>query len=419
MKRQFLAVLLCLAVNTQAQDLVVTNAKVFRGPGSESAPLSVRVSEGLIVEVGEMVDVGDARVLSAEGAYITPGLIDSGSSLGIEEVGMSTSADDHVYDGTEMSAGFDPLLAYNRNSSLIPSLLSEGVTHLQVRPEPGEDIFAGQGGLVRLDEGLLIDSPRVVYAHLGETGWKRAGKSRAAAMQKLLGNLDEAELYAANRKAYLNNRLRQLSLSLSDLDALADVLLRKKKLAVYVDRAAEIEAVLEALDTYNLDVVLLGAREAWMVSGAISERSIPVVINVMDNRPSSFDRLGVRLDQARILHEAGITVAFMSESIYQESRMLTQSAGVAVAYGLPWQAAMDAITLNPAVIWGLGDRLGSLEEGKDATFILWDGDPFELTSKATHVVIKGEFINVDNRQHMLRDRYRTLVEDSVQPYSYR
>jgi len=146
---------------------------------------------------------------------------------------------------------------------------------------------------------------------------------------------------------------------------------------------------------------------------------VPVVINVVDNRPSSFDRLGVRLDQAKLLHDAGISFAFMTEDIYSESRMLTQSAGVAVAYGLPWSAALGAITSAPAAIWGLEESLGQLAAGKAATFVLWDGDPLEVTSQPEAIYIAGERVQLENRQNMLRERYRTMSEGNQQPYVYR
>ena len=418
--RNLLLLTMSLSVLTaQAEDYVMTNLKLFAGPGNDEQTISIRVTDGVIAEMGESIDTAGVVSIDGNGRYVTPGLIDSGSTIGIEEVGLSTNAEDQEYEGDAMSAAFDPLLAYNRNSSLIPSILNEGVTHVQVTPKAGKDVFAGLGGLVRLDQGLVPGAPRIVYAYLGETGRRHAGNSRAAALQRLLQGLDEAVIYASKKKAYETNRLRQLAFSVADLEVLAALLAGDMKLAVYVDRAAEIEAVLSALAGYELDVVLLGAREAWQVVGAISAADVPVVINVVDNQPSSFDRLGVRLDQAKLLHDAGISFAFMTENIYSESRMLTQSAGVAVAYGLPWSAALAAITSAPATIWGVADSFGELGAGKAATFVLWDADPLEVTSQPEAIYIAGERVQMENRQDMLRERYRSMSENNQKPYVYR
>ena len=418
--RNLLLLTMSLSVLTaQAEDYVMTNLKLFAGPGNDEQTISIRVTDGVIAEMGESIDTAGVVSIDGKGRYVTSGLIDSGSTIGIEEVGLSTNAEDQEYEGDAMSAAFDPLLAYNRNSSLIPSILNEGVTHVQVTPKAGKDVFAGLGGLVRLDQGLVPGAPRIVYAYLGETGRRHAGNSRAAALQRLLQGLDEAVIYASKKKAYETNRLLQLAFSVADLEVLAALLAGDMKLAVYVDRAAEIEAVLSALAGYELDVVLLGAREAWQVVGAISAADVPVVINVVDNQPSSFDRLGVRLDQAKLLHDAGISFAFMTENIYSESRMLTQSAGVAVAYGLPWSAALAAITSAPAAIWGVEDSFGELAAGKAATFVLWDADPLEVTSEPEAIYIAGERVWMENRQDMLRERYRSMSESNQKPYVYR
>ena len=103
----------------------------------------------------------------------------------------------------------------------------------------------------------------------------------------------------------------------------------------------------------------------------------------------------------------GVQFAFMTEDLYGETRMLKQSAGVAVAYGLSWQSALDAITRNAAEIWGIDDQ-GVIDEGMSATLVVWDGDPLEVTSHATLVVVDGDVIEKNNRQDLLRDRYRNL-----------
>ena len=261
-------------------------------------------------------------------------------------------------------------------------------------------------------------NPGALFVYLGERGRGAAGKSRAAALQRLMLGLEEGRLYRDKRRAYNSNRLRGLSFSKQELEVLAAVVNREMKLAITLNRASEIESVLRMLDPFDLDIVLYGAREAWKVPETISSRNIPVVLNALDNLPATFDQLGARLDQTVLLHEAGILFALMTDDQFTNTRMLSQAAGVAVAHGLPWQAALDAITINPAKIWGVEDRLGDLAVGMAASFTIFDGDPLEVTSQTTHVVIEGRFVDLPDRQEMLRDRYREVNVGSA-PFSYR
>ena len=195
------------------------------------------------------------------------------------------------------------------------------------------------------------------------------------------------------------------------------VLNREIALVVHVDRAADIETVLAEFATFNIRIVLAGGREAWKVKQLLVDKDIPVLLNVIDNLPSRFDRLGARLDNAALLVEAGITIAFMTQDLFTGTKSLTQGAGVAVAYGLSWQEAMKAITVNPAVIWGVANY-GSLETGQIADIVIWDGDPLEVMSAPTKLMINGRWINLTTRQDLLRNRYSDLDKQDV-PFGYR
>jgi len=118
------------------------------------------------------------------------------------------------------------------------------------------------------------------------------------------------------------------------------------------------------------------------------------------------------------LVKAGVKVAFMTEDVFTESRSLTQAAGVAVAYGLAWQDAIDAITVNPAMIWGIDKQYGALAPGRVADLLVWDGDPLEVTSRPTKIMIDGQWVSTQTRQTMLRDRYSDLSKSGM-PFGYR
>jgi imidazolonepropionase-like amidohydrolase len=141
-----------------------------------------------------------------------------------------------------------------------------------------------------------------------------------------------------------------------------------------------------------------------MVAEEIARADVPVVVKVLQNLPSSFERLGARYDNAALLRAAGVRVAITSEDTHN-ARNIKQEAGNAVAYGLPHEEALRAITLVPAQIWGVADTHGSLEPGKVANVVVWDGDPLELLTPVSAVVVDGQAVPMTSRQTELRDRY--------------
>lgn len=415
--------LVCVSHFAQSEEILITNAEIHTMEQDEPVKGSLLIREGKIVRIdtGKNPTEDDPKITvwDAKGKIITPGLFDSGTSIGLLEV-SGTKAKDHIYKGTGMTAGFKVSLAFNQYSSLIPIFRKEGVTHASIRPAPGLNPIAGLGSIVHLGDAPdpSVAGETAVYVYLGEKGRDLAGESRAAALQGLLTALEETKLYIDNPGAYKYGLLQELDLSPVDLKVLGSVLDGSRPLALFINRAADIRMVLNELDPYELKIILMGAREAWKVTDEISSRNIPVVLNVIDNIPSSFDQLGARLDQAALLKKAGIQFAFMTEDLFTESRVLTQAAGVAVAHGLPWLDALRAITLNPAKIWGVEDKTGSIAVGKQANLVVWSGDPLELNTSPERIMIHGKWIDMQTRQDLLRDRYKDIY-DKEKPFGYR
>jgi len=151
----------------------------------------------------------------------------------------------------------------------------------------------------------------------------------------------------------------------------------------------------------------MGAAEAWMIADEIAKRKIPVVVKPLTNIPS-FDALGASLENAARLQKAGVTLVLSSFDTHN-ARNLRQEAGNAVSYGLSKEDALRAVTLTPARTWGVAGETGSLEAGKDADLVIWSGDPFELTTAAEHVFIRGREMSKETRQTLLFEKYRTIT----------
>ncbi|GAG22074.1 unnamed protein product, partial [marine sediment metagenome] len=187
-------------------------------------------------------------------------------------------------------------------------------------------------------------------------------------------------------------------------------------LVVQVDRASDILAVLRIAEEYGVRPVIRRGTEAWMVAEQLAERNVPVIVKPLTSLPAGFDRLGARFDNAAILHEAGVAVAVSSFQSHR-AHNIGLEAGNAIRFGLPWEAALRAVTLTPAEIYGVADRHGSIEAGKVGNLVVWSGDPFELSSRAEVVIIRGVRVPRESRQLELLERYRTL--DGGHPPAYR
>jgi imidazolonepropionase-like amidohydrolase len=179
-------------------------------------------------------------------------------------------------------------------------------------------------------------------------------------------------------------------------------------LLVAADRAADIEAVLSLAREYFLKVVIYGAAEGWKVAADLAAAKVPVVTAGLSNLPVGFDQLAATLENPAKLRAAGVplVVSSLGENSFK-ARAIRQHAGNAVANGLPWDDALRAVTLTPAETFGVDASIGSLRPGRDADVVIWDGDPFELSTQVVRVFVRGRESSAPSREQQLVDRYRT------------
>jgi imidazolonepropionase-like amidohydrolase len=180
-----------------------------------------------------------------------------------------------------------------------------------------------------------------------------------------------------------------------------------------VDRAADIEAALDLARTYQLHLVLNGAAEGWKVAEQIAAARVPVLTGAMNNIPGSFNALGARQDNAALLRKAGVRVILIGNAGGGQeegfnARNVRFEAGNAVGYGMTWDDALAAITLAPALAFGVSDKVGALRVGLEGNVIVWNGDPFEFSTRAEHVYVRGVEYTAPSRQDLLTKRYMRL-----------
>ena len=406
-----LAILATTAGPALSETVVITGATVHTlGPQGTIQNGSVVIEGGRIRAVGPSVAVpAGARRIDARGKIVTPGLLDSFSRIGLVEVNAVEGTNDAETEDDRITAAFNVADALNPRSSLIPVNRVEGLTRVVVMPNTGKSLIAGQAALIHLGGpgDYLVRSPLAMLAVLGEGGAGLAGGSRASALLHLREAFEDTLDFIANRKSFEQGERRDYALSRLDLEALSPVVRGELPLVLGVQRASDIQAALRLAREYKLRLILAGIDEGWMVASEIAAAKVPVLVNPLDNLPASFEVLGATFENAARLHKAGVTVAFMSTDSHN-ARNIRQAAGNAVAYGLPWDAALAAMTSVPARLWGIADSYGTLEPGKDADVVIWDGDPLELTTFPEAVFIRGVQMPTKTRQTELRDRYKDL-----------
>lgn len=413
------------ATGVPAETIAVINAHIYSmGPAGEILSGTVLVSNGKIAAVGPRVAVpASARIIDARGGVVTPGLVSTGTPLSTVEIAEGVEeTNDNTTNSDKLSAAFDVQYAVNPQSVLIPIARLGGITDAIVLPTIGggrprhDMLFAGQAVVIHLGPGedLVEKTHAGVVLVMGEEGARIAGGSRAAEFGLLRAMLDDVRAYAKNRANYDLGHNRAYNLSREDLEALIPVVESREPLIVSVHRAADIRQVLLLAREQSLKIILEGAEEAWRLAPEIAAARVPVLLDGRADLPQSFDMIGSTLENAARLNAAGVLIAIENPPIYEGGRTPRIDAGRAVAHGLPFAAALASITLNPARIFGMESRIGSLAPGMDADLVVWSGDPLEPLSAPVAVVVKGAEMPLRSRDLDLRDRYLHATETPPQ-----
>ena len=398
-----------IATDSWAETLFINDATVHT-----MSSAGVLQEGDILIRGGRVQSVGaglsppeDARVIEAEGRPVTPGFFAGITELGLVEISAVESSVDSGLSIEGLRPEFDVTTAYNPHTSSLPVTRIEGYTWSVLGARRSGSIIGGQGRAASLDGGyqsFLGDS--ILFIDVGGDASEQSAGSRAAQWMLLEQAMAEAGSEVRWSPEPLLTQAGRISLEQY----------KSGGIVVFdVDRASDILQVIAFSGRHGLNAVVSGGAEAWMVADQLAEAGVPVLINALSNLPASFDEVGARLDNAALLNEAGVTVAFAGAGTHQ-ARKLRQLAGNAVANGLPYEAGLAAMTVSPAVIFALGDEYGSVEENSVADLVIWSGDPLEVTSAADQVIIAGKAVEMVSRQTLLRDRY--LPQDPAMPRAY-
>jgi imidazolonepropionase-like amidohydrolase len=400
----------------RAQTVAIVGGTVYPVSGPRIEHGTVLIRDGRIVAVGANVAVpAGATTIDATGKWVTPGLINASTSVGLVEVdAVRQTADDRALGDHGIAASFAMIDGLNPESEMIPQTRAGGVTSVVMVPS-GELVF-GQAAAIDLvagpATGFVVKAPAAMVAQVGSAEGANLG-ARGEVMGRLRGLFDDVRIYMRRPADYDRGDLHRLSAGPRELAALVPVLSGREPLLVYADRASDIESAIRLGHDYGIKVIIGGGAEAWRVAAALAAAHVPVLTGALDNAPQSFSKLGQRQDNAALLRRAGVEVVLVGNSDVEDAgsfnaRNITQDAGTAVAYGMPWDEALRAITLAPAEVFGIADRIGALAPGREGNVVVWSGDPFELSTRAEHVLVRGREYTEPLREDLLTQRYKTL-----------
>jgi hypothetical protein len=391
-----------------AQDVLIRNATVHTMTAQGSLEQTdVLVRNGRIASIGRALAAPDGfATIDAAGRPLTPGMFAGLTALGLMEIPAEQATVDNVLVlGAQLPAQdvqwrpeFDVTLAFNPTSAVIGVTRVEGFTYTMLTPSTaaGGGLVAGQGSVVTLDGRFdaELERSRSLFIDIGARSTPLAGGSRAGQFMLL-----EQAIAEARGRGEPGPRALLTSQGRATLARYLD----GGRIVVRVDREADIRQLLKLAERHRLQLVIAGGAEAWRVADLLARARIPVLLDPLVNLPAGFDQLSARLDNAALLHAAGVTVGIDSGDTHN-ARKNRQRAGNAVANGLPWEAGLAALTSAPARIFGLADR-GTIASGQVADLVLWSGDPLEVTTWAEQVWINGQAMPMRSRQAELLERY--------------
>jgi imidazolonepropionase-like amidohydrolase len=412
MRALIIAVILAAATTTGfSQTIAITNGKVYPVSGPPINNGTVLIRDGMIVAVGAQVTVpAGAQRIDATGKVVTPGLTNSITELGVVEIDQVRTTNDLTAKGNNnIAAAFRVWDGLNPSSVLFAPARNEGVTSAVIVPQGG--LVSGQAAAIDLVSGAGADMlRRPSVAMVGQVG--NANNAGTSARGELIGKLrtllDDVGFYLQHRNDFDRAGIRTLSAAKPDLEALAPILEGKMLLMVEANRMDEIDAALALARDYRLKLAISGGAEAWLCADRLAAAHVPVLTGAMNNIPDSFATLNQRQENAALLRKAGVQVVITGggDVSRYNARNIKYEAGNAVAYGMAYDDALRAVTLTPAELFGLSDRIGSLQTGREANLVVWSGDPFEFSTQAEHVFIRGREVKEPSRQDLLIERYK-------------
>lgn len=425
--------LLCCAVllacGARGQSLLLKGASVHTVSGEILSPGQVLIRDGTIAAVGKTVDSGGAPELDLKGQHLYPGLIALNTVLGLMEIAGVRATLDTTEVG-DFTPDVESWIAANPDSELIPVARANGIAYFQPVPQGGT--VSGQSGLVAVDgwtmEQRTVKKPVALHvfwpsmqlqtsaareARSREKGKRKSldeqARERRSKLRGLADFFEDAKAYARAKDAAASGSAPAPQ-TVPAWESMLPYIRGELPIMVHADDVRQIRAALDWAGTNQFHIILTGARDAWMVADQLAAKHVPVVYADVFTLPSrDSEGYDVHFSAPAVLHKAGVPVTFSFGSTGMEAPLvknLPYSAAQAVAFGLPPDEAIKGLTLYPARLLGVAERLGSIEPGKEATLCAVDGDILDLRANVKHLWLAGKELSLENRHTRLYEKYK-------------
>jgi imidazolonepropionase-like amidohydrolase len=413
------------AVAQSNESYAIRNARIVPVTGAVIEKGTVVITNGKIAALGASVSVpSGAKVIDATGLSVYPGLIDSGTTLGLEEISSVAGGQDTAEIG-DNNANVRVHVAVNASSTHIPVTRVNGITTALTAPQGGQ--IAGQSALINLAgwnwQEMTLKTPVAMHINwpAGGGGGGRGGgfggfqnprslpeirREQDRQIDNIKKILLEAKTYADAKDA----RAKDASLPKQDVDlkkeALIPVVRGQMLVVIDVQLARDIRKAVEFAEEMKLKIIISGGVEAHKVADLLKAKNIPVIVGpIVQNPVNEDDPYDSPFANAGLLSKAGVKIAFQTQAS-AEARDLPYHAGMASAFGLAKEEALKALTIYPAEIFGVADKVGSIEAGKVANLIVTDGDPLEVLTQVKYLFIAGHQVPLTSKHTELYEKYK-------------
>jgi imidazolonepropionase-like amidohydrolase len=402
----------------QTESFLLTGATIHTVSGQSITNGQLLVRDGKIVALGTTLAGTDAKQISLAGLHLYPGMIALNTDLGLVEIGSVRGTID-VKEVGEYTPDVYSWLAVNPDSERLPVARANGISHFE--PTPTGAVVAGQSGLMALHGWTTEEmvARRSIGLHVY---WPSASldptpkdqsrtparwKSLEAQNQERREKLRELDEFFAEARAYAKAKENSQDFQIVPAwEAMLPVLRSEIPVIIHADDTRQIRAAVSWASTNGLKMILAEGREAWRVADLLASNNVPVIFNHVFTLPQSeTDDYAVHFRAPYLLSQAGVKFAF-SGTGGSLVKNLPYVAAQAVAFGLPPDEALKALTLYPAQMAGAAERLGSIEVGKDATFFVTDGDVLDIRSQVKRMWISGTEVSLENRHTRLYEKYK-------------
>ena len=378
---------------------------------------TVLFDKGKITGVGATVTLPQGtETIDVGGKHVYPGMIDARSEIGLIEIDAVRSTRDLSEVGS-INPNIRAEVAVNPESEVIPVTRANGITTAITMPEGGT--ISGTAAAIVLDGwtwedmtlkapvGMIVNWPSMT---INKAWWERRSeedqkKARTKALDELRDAFRDARAYMKAKQA---ESQKDIPYHKTDLrwEAMIPVLEGKVPVLVNAEEIQQIEAAVAWAEREGVKLVILGGYDSWRVADLLKAKDIPVIINPIHRTPwRRWEAYDVQFTIPKKLHDAGVRFCIASGSASNE-RNLPYHAATAASYGLTKDEALKSVTLYPAQILGIGNRVGSIDVGKDATLIVTNGDPLEITTNVQMEFIQGKSISVQSRHTRLNEKYQ-------------